>query len=90
VELTQKTAQVLFDRTIDNSNNNNNNNDNNNDDNNNNGGDSTWGLCYKFGTGPFVYFDQHRLTVGDLANVTALVSSFFLVCLVFLPCLWTY
>ena len=76
MELTQKTVQVLFDRTIDNSNNNNNNNDN-------NGGDSTWGLCYKFGTGPFVYFDQHRLTVGDLANVTALVSFVFIVFFVF-------
>ena len=32
-------------------------------------------LCYKFGNGPYVYFDQHRLTVGHLTNVTALTSE---------------
>ena len=36
---------------------------------------TSWALCYKFGTGPYVYFDAHRLTVGHLTNVTALTSE---------------
>ena len=58
-DFTKKTVDVLFNKTVESS----------------MTVVTSWALCYKFGTGPYVYFDQHRLTVGHLSNVTALTSE---------------